>query len=316
MPTTDPGLLAQISEDYYLNKLSFGEISEKYQVSRYLINKYLTEAVKTGVVKIEIASTASRNSQLEQVFKEKFPETSCYIIQDDTTATATEELLSNYSANFVIKHLEKDPHIVGMTWGETMYSLIDAITSNPLDQVKFTQFVGENMKYNSTAGSVRIVERAAKKVAGEFLTLPAPLYLSDDTIRNGLYEAASIKRTLDVAKQMDTILTGLGTIASLESIAIWNQNLNLLFPDVRLGEVAGMVYGRPYDINGNILNTESDKTVGLSLNTILGVKKRIGVVRSKSKASAAIGALRGKLLTDLIMSESLAYRILNQEEGI
>ncbi|MBS9338489.1 hypothetical protein G6R29_02410 [Fructobacillus sp. M2-14] len=315
MPTTDPSLLAQIAEDYYLNKMSFGEISEKYQVSRYLINKYLTESVKTGIVKIEIASTASRNSQLEQVFKEKFPKTACYIIQDDATATATEELLSNYAANFVVKHLEKDTHVVGMTWGETMYALIDAITSNPLEHIKFTQFVGENMKYNSTAGSVRIVERAAKKVSGEFLTLPAPLYLSDDNVRNGLYEAVSIKNTLDVAKDMDTLLTGLGTIQSLESIAIWNQNLNRLFPDVRLGEIAGMIFGRPYDINGKILNADSDKTVGLPMNTILSVNKRIGVIRSKSKSQAAIGALRGNFLTDLIMSESLAYRILNEADA-
>lgn len=313
MSATDPNLLAQISEDYYLNKLSFGEISTKYDVSRYLINKYLTEAVKTGVVKIEIATSANRNSQLEQVFKEKFPNTNCYIIQDDTTTSATEDLISNYAANLVVKHLENGPHIVGMTWGETMYSLIDAITSNPLDQIKFTQFVGENMKYNSTAGSVRIVERAAKKVAGEFLTLPAPLYLADDAVRDGLYEAVSIKQTIDLAKQMDTVLTGMGTIASLESIAIWNQNINRLFPNVKLGEVAGMIYGRPYDINGNILNVGSDKVVGLDMNSILATPKRIGVVRSKAKSKAALGALRGGFLTDLVMSESLAYRIINEE---
>ncbi|USS92324.1 sugar-binding transcriptional regulator [Fructobacillus americanaquae] len=313
MSATDPNLLAQISEDYYLNKLSFGEISTKYDVSRYLINKYLTEAVKTGVVKIEIATSANRNSQLEQVFKEKFPNTNCYIIQDDTTTSATEDLISNYAANLVVKHLENGPHIVGMTWGDTMYSLIDAITSNPLDQIKFTQFVGENMKYNSTAGSVRIVERAAKKVAGEFLTLPAPLYLADDAVRDGLYEAVSIKQTIDLAKQMDTVLTGMGTIASLESIAIWNQNINRLFPNVKLGEVAGMIYGRPYDINGNILNVGSDKVVGLDMNSILATPKRIGVVRSKAKSKAALGALRGGFLTDLVMSESLAYRIINEE---
>lgn len=313
MSTTDPNLLAQISEDYYLNKLSFGEISTKYDVSRYLINKYLTEAVKTGVVKIEIATSANRNSQLEQVFKEKFPNTNCYIIQDDTTTSATEDLISNYAANLVVKHLENGPHIVGMTWGDTMYSLIDAITSNPLDQIKFTQFVGENMKYNSTAGSVRIVERAAKKVAGEFLTLPAPLYLADDAVRNGLHEAVSIKQTIDLAKQMDTVLTGMGTIASLESIAIWNQNINRLFPNVKLGEVAGMIYGRPYDINGNILNVGSDKVVGLDMNSILATPKRIGVVRSKAKSKAALGALRGGFVTDLVMSESLAYRIINEE---
>ncbi|MDD9139013.1 hypothetical protein H7198_05280 [Fructobacillus sp. CRL 2054] len=316
MSTTDPSLLAQISEDYYLNKLSFGEISDKYRVSRYLINKYLNEAVKSGIVKIEIASTASRNSQLEQVFKEKYPDTTCYIIQDDTTTSATDDLLSNYAANLMVKHLEKGPHTVGLTWGETTYSLIDAITTNPLDQIKFVQFIGENLKYNSTAGTVRIVERAAKKVSGEFLTLPAPLYLANDDVRNGLYDAVSIKKTLDASKEMDTIVTGLGTITSLESIPIWNQNINRLFPEVRLGEVAGMIYGRPYDINGKILNIDTDKTVGLSLSTILDVHKRVGIVRRKFKSRATIGALRGKFLTDLVISESIAYRILHEEENM
>ncbi|MDF7637115.1 sugar-binding domain-containing protein [Leuconostocaceae bacterium ESL0958] len=314
MARTDPNLLAQIAEDYYLNKLSFGSISEKYGTSRYLVNKFLNEAVKEGIVKIEIASTANRNAQLEQIFKEKFPDTACYIVQDDTTTTETDELVANYAANFVVKHLENGPHVVGLSWGDTMHSMIDAITTNPIDHIKFTQFIGENMKYNSTAGSVRLVEQAAKKVGGEFLTMPAPLYLSDNAVRNGLYEAVSIKQALDLARQMDTVLTGLGTVASLESISIWNQHINRFFPDVKLGEVAGMIYGRPYDINGQVLNQASDKVVGLSLTKILSTPHRIGVVRSKAKAAATLGVLRGKFLTDLILTESLAYRILNEAQ--
>lgn len=32
-------ILSQIAEDYYLNKLPFGDISKKYNISRYLVNK-------------------------------------------------------------------------------------------------------------------------------------------------------------------------------------------------------------------------------------------------------------------------------------
>ncbi|CAK8054006.1 sugar-binding transcriptional regulator [Eupransor demetentiae] len=311
---TDKTLLSQISEDYYLNKLSFGEISEKYHLSRYLINKYLNEALKTGVVKIEITATANRNAQLEQIFKEHYPDVNCYIIQDDTTATATAELLSNYAATIVVKHLAHDDHVVGMTWGDTMYSLIEGIDSNPLDQIKFTQFVGENMKYNSTAGSVRIVERAAKKMGGEFLTLPSPLYVLNNDVREGMYQEASLKNTLSQARDMDTILTGIGTLASLESVPVWNNQLTSLFPGVELNEVAGMIYGRPFDIKGRVLNSTSDKVLGLSMAEILAVPKRIAVVRSKEKSAAVLGALRGKLATDIVFSEALAYQVLNLEK--
>ncbi|GAB7168080.1 hypothetical protein TUA1478L_00760 [Lactiplantibacillus plantarum] len=47
-------LLIGIAHDYYLSKINIAEISKKYQVSRYLISKYLDEAMATGLVKINI----------------------------------------------------------------------------------------------------------------------------------------------------------------------------------------------------------------------------------------------------------------------
>ncbi|CAH1853689.1 sugar-binding transcriptional regulator [Convivina praedatoris] len=314
MVTTN--VLAQIAEDYYLNKKSFGQIAEKYDLSRYLINKYLNEAVKTGVVKIEITALASRNPQLEQVFKEEFPQTNCYIIQDSTTSTATEESLSKYAANLLVKHLLDNDHIVGAAWGDTMLSLVESISTAPLDQIKFTQFIGDNMKYNSMAGAMPIVEKAAKKVAGEFLTLPAPLYLANDDLRQNLTQEPSLANTLNMAAKMDTLITGIGTLASLQSIPIWHDHMDQLFPNLASKQIAGMIYGRPFDSQGRILNPNQDKVFGLSLDHILQVPKRICLVRSKSKSQATLGVLRAGLVTDLIFSESLAYRILNENDYI
>ena len=73
-----------------------------------------------------------------------------------------------------------------------------------------------------------------------------------------------------------------------------------------------MIFGRPYDINGRFLNQGDDKIVGLPVAQILQVPKRICLVRGKSKYQAVIGALRGQLITDIILSEAMAYRILNE----
>ncbi|WEV53944.1 hypothetical protein OZX65_04235 [Leuconostocaceae bacterium ESL0723] len=310
---TDNALMSQIAEDYYLNKLSFGEIAQKYQLSRYLINKYLSKAVEYGIVKIEIAASADRNAQLEQIFKDQFHGVQPYIIQDAATPVRTTDLLSNYAANLVVQHLQDSNHIVGMTWGDTVYSMVDSISCPPINNIKFTQFLGENMRYNSNAGSVRIVERAAKKMAGEFLTLPAPLYIANDQVRTGLYQDDSLSTTLNLAQRMDTILTAVGTADSLYTIDVWQKQLSQIFPTVDFDNVAGFIYGRPYDINGHFLNDQSDKVVGVSLANILQVPKRICLVHNPHKKAAIIGALKGQLITDLVLNESLAYEILNAD---
>ncbi|MGO2223282.1 MAG: sugar-binding transcriptional regulator [Leuconostoc falkenbergense] len=305
-------ILSQIAEDYYLNKLPFGDISKKYNISRYLVNKYLNEAVKVGIVKIEITENSNRNPQIEHILCDKFKDINFYVVQDDINNITTYEHLANFAATYVDEVLQDNNKIVGLTWGETIYTMIDSLKNRPLERVKFTQFLGENMKYNSTAGSMRMVERAAKKVSGEFLTLPAPLYILNDSVRNGLYSEPSLQNTIAVADNMDALITGVGTILSLDSIPIWKQNLNAIFSTVNTQEIAGLIYGRPYDINGRFLNLEADKVLGLSIDQILKVPKRICLVRGKSKYKPVIGAIKGKLITDVIMTEGMAYKILNE----
>lgn len=308
----DKTILSQIAEDYYLNKLPFGDISKKYNISRYLVNKYLNEAVKVGIVKIEITENSNRNPQIEHILCDKFKDINFYVVQDDINNITTSEHLANFAATYVDEVLQGNNKIVGLTWGETIYTMIDSLKNRPLERVKFTQFLGENMKYNSTAGSMRMVERAAKKVSGEFLTLPAPLYILNDSVRNGLYSEPSLQNTIAVADNMDALITGVGTILSLDSIPIWKQNLNAIFSTVNTQEIAGLIYGRPYDINGRFLNLEADKVLGLRIDQILKVPKRICLVRGKSKYKPVIGAIKGKLITDVIMTEGMAYKILNE----
>lgn len=303
-------LLSNISEDYYLNKLSFGEISKKYKLSRYLINKYLNDAIKQGIVKIQIETIAKRNSQLELLLSEKFKKIHFYVISDGKNDITTSNELSKSAALIVEKMFKKNCKVVGTSWGEAIYSLVDNFQNFPLEDVKFTQFMGENMKYNSTAGSMRMVEKIATKFSSEFLTLPAPLYIIDNQVREGLYFEPSIKNTLNIAKEMDVLLTGIGTIRSLKSIPIWKENIHRIFPNISLDKIAGVMYGRAFDIDGNILNANNDKVMGITINQILKTPRRVCLVRSKSKTQSLIGALRGQLVTDIILSETIAYRIL------
>ena len=70
-----------------------------------------------------------------------------------------------------------------------------------------------------------------------------------------------------VANKMEMIVCGLGTLQSIDSIPAWHDYKKRLFKGVSLNQIAGMAFGRPYDINGNFLiHPNNDKTLSIPLN--------------------------------------------------
>ncbi|MDR0299141.1 MAG: sugar-binding transcriptional regulator [Streptococcaceae bacterium] len=302
-------LLSNLAKDFYLKKMSFADLAEKYSLSRYLVNKYLDEARDSGIVTISIASSLQRNHELEQVFHKLFDIHEIAIIENGGGSTGRKNLIK-FAADYIQQEIMKSS-IVGTLWGTTMYEVMDHFTPTEREGLTFTQFMGENRKYKSLAGSRRMVENAAQKFSSDFITLSGPLYILDKTSRIGLIRDIAAVDAIAAAKRMNMLFSGLGTLASVNSIPTWRTNIHKIFPNVNLNEVAGMCYGRPFDINGKILiHPDVDNVFGLSMLQVLRTPTRIGVIPSKFKAQSTLGALRGKFFTDVILSEDVAQRIL------
>ena len=65
-------LLGQLAQDYYFSKMPINKMVEKYSLSRYLILKYLDEALASGIVEITVHSNYERSVELEQQLKQHF----------------------------------------------------------------------------------------------------------------------------------------------------------------------------------------------------------------------------------------------------
>ena len=171
---TQQGQLADIAHDYYLGQLTITQLSEKYQLSRYLITKALNEARAAGIVRITINSPIDRNTELETRFAELFPHTNTMIIKDAATTNADIENIIDFAAAEIQRHI-KGSEIVGVSWGGTLMNIINRFQTDVRDDLIFTQFMGDNLKYSSAIGATPLVQRAAAKYGSSYLTIPAPL---------------------------------------------------------------------------------------------------------------------------------------------
>ena len=304
-------LLGNLAQDYYFSKMPINKMVEKYSLSRYLILKYLDEALASGIVEITVHSDYERRVELEKQLKEQFDIEHLYVIQDPENLAKRDDRIAAFAATQV-QALIKQCKIVTLAWGETVFEVIDHFVKTERNDLRFVQFMGENMKYRSSTGSMRMVQRAASKYNAHYYTIPGPLYIINDKIRKGFIKEPSISRALDVAKKADLVLCGIGTIESFHSITLWDEHEDEIFPNVDLKQVAGMIFGRPYDINGNFLNPAADKTLSLPIEEIKAIPRRFGIVQGKSKYRATLGALRGGFFTDLVINEATAIRILNE----
>jgi len=302
-------LLTNLARDYYLSKKTIADLSNKYNLSRYLITKGLDEALASGLVKITIATPINRNIELETTFKKRFNIEDAFIIKNSDTPAEDNENIIQYAAEEIQSMIESS-HFVGLTWGDTVLSVISHFKTQLNNNVTFTQFVGDNMKHNSLSGASPIVEKAAIKFGAPYITMPGPLYIFDDEARYTLSNEPAIFPAFNNSSKMDLLFTGIGTLSSIDTIPIWKHHRKEIFPNVDLNQITGMIYGRPYDIFGNILNSDNDKTFGISMDNIMTTPHRIGIIKSKFKARALLGALRGQLLTKFITNEAVANRTL------
>lgn len=303
-------LLVDLAQDYYLNHLNLGDISKKYNISRYKISKYLNEAVDKKIVTISISSPFSRSSDLESRLKHVFPNANFYVLKNTEDIAHENDRFYSFAAKY-LQDLIDGKKIIGLTWGDTIYHVIDSFQTSAKDNMVFTQFIGENGKHNSLAGTMRMVQKVATRYNGKYLTIDAPLYIINKEVRRLLALEPAIQPTLATAQQLDLIFTSVGTLDSINSIGSWDSSKNILFPKVNPNSIAALVYGRPIDKDGKpLVKEEDDKVFGISFKQALSVPTRVAIVNDKFKSSALNAALQGNYFTDIILNEPTANKVL------
>ena len=300
-------LLIELSKDYYLKNIPITDLTKKYQLSRYKISKKLEEATSTGIVSISINAPFERNHEIESFFNKHF-KTQVLVLKNIDSLVQHDINFWNFCAK-TTQQMIADTSVVSLSWGDSVYKVIEQFKTSIQEDLIFTQFIGESGKYHSLAGSMRLVQKAASKYESRYLTLTAPLYIMSNEARELLGQEPILSKTITTARKSDILLTGLATPASITSVDAWNQNKELIFGP-QFDNAIGIVYGRAYDIDGNFLNQSQDKTFGLTLAQILQIPKRVSFCNNKFKATACLGALNGNFFTHMIIDEKSALKIM------
>jgi DNA-binding transcriptional regulator LsrR (DeoR family) len=178
--------------------------------------------------------------------------------------------------------------------------------------LKIVQLVGAPGARNEDYDGHAVVQLLAEKIGGEGFYLNAPFLMENPETVRALCNVSSIRETLDLARQCDLALVGIGS--TQEENSSFFQAGYISIDELRGLQEAGAVgdvCGLHFDIEGQPVGQEfSARTVTISAEGLREIPLRIGVAGGPGKVNSILGALRSGYINYLVTDSAAAAALL------
>ncbi|MGI6171666.1 MAG: sugar-binding transcriptional regulator [Butyricicoccus sp.] len=192
---------------YYKEKLSQQEIAKRLNVSRPWVSKLLSRAEDLGIVKIEIVSPLSGNSELERKLCEK------YGLQHAGVADKKDrDYVSLAAAQYFVSQLESND-VVGIGWGDAISRFLRELTPLHLPNVHTVPLAGSFGATKETLPNYHAME-LARKLGGQPHLLHLPAFCGSQEEYDLLSESQMWNELRHMGEHADLAVVGIGTLFS------------------------------------------------------------------------------------------------------
>jgi DNA-binding transcriptional regulator LsrR (DeoR family) len=312
-------LLAQVAEMYYIDGMDQTAIAEIVGVTRSMVSRMLTDARNRGIVEIRIHHPLHAEHNLEQQLKQLTGIRDVFVVSvrshDDHSRLLAE---LGHAAASVFQRFVEPGKSIGIAWGTTVSAVINALEVNTSLPVKVIQLIGALGARNQEYDGHALVLRLANKLGGEGYFINAPYLCQTPEIARAFMDAPGIRETIDLGKQVDVALLGIGT-TELQFSSYFlagyvdEQEIARLQSEGAVGDIAG----NHFDLDGNIIKDGfTSRQITISSDALMQIPTRISVAGGPGKTNAVIGALRSGLVNVLVTDSITARNILASIQGI
>jgi deoxyribonucleoside regulator len=200
--------------------------------------------------------------------------------------------------------------IIGFAWGWTMKAMVDATRRRAVPGVTVVQMNGGLTSQMTDLHATSLTRELAARLGGDCYILQAPGVVDSPETQSILMSDAQVRQVFDLASRANIAFFSIGTIAE---DTLWGRAG--LLPDEVVAELdslqaVGDIMSRYFDEDGILVNSSlCRRVVGLPIQQLLCIERRVGVAGGRAKLKAIQGALRGSyvnvLITDYLTAKAL-----------
>jgi len=299
---------------YYLQDLTMDAIAQELSTSRSSISRLLTFARDTGLVEITVRSPREMPSLLEEELRRRFMVVAHVVpMPDDTSEVDRRERVALYTARVLGQYFDSNM-TMGIAWGSTMSAISRHVIDKPTHNSQIVQLNGAgNPRTTGIIYASEILQRFGSAFGATVQQFPVPAFFDHAETKAAMWRESSVRRVLDVQKQIDVALFGLGApTGSLPSHVytggyLDQDDLDQLQQQGVVGDLATVFYREDGSFDGIPLN---ERATGPDPTIIRRVARRVCVVSGESKLPSIRGAMAGGFISDLVIDAGTARALL------
>ncbi len=228
-----------------------------------------------------------------------------YVVPSGLNYEQSQKELGRFAAVF-IKDLISEEDIIAVTGGTTLATVAEMMNREEERRnatvIPARGGLGEGVEIQSNT----ITAKIANKLGGRYKLLHIPDNLRQETIFQ-LIEEKSIKEVLELARQADILIHGIGTA---EVMAKRRKLSTEKIKKLRERKAVGESFGYYFNHHGEIVY--STPSVGLKLSDLDRVDKVMAIAGGKSKAESILAVVSAGYQDILLTDEEAGKAILEQ----
>jgi lsr operon transcriptional repressor len=305
-------LLTRVAWMYFMEGRRQEDIAQALHLNRMRVNRLLTMARESGVVRIEIDSASRPLVELEAQMRERYALKRAFIVPD---AGGDERTLGNIGATLgmFLNDLLEDGMTVGTHRGRTCYSLFQGLRAASYPALSVVSLQGDLTPTGQVLPQ-EVVARLAVTLGASCHYLAAPTYARNAAERDILNGLGMVRSVLALARQCDVAVFSPGAL-----VASQKRILKHLMTDQELDDIlalggVGSILGVIFDAAGREINHDiNQRRIGLDLETLGHIPEVVMVGLGPEKVDVMRVALRRGGVTTVVTDEATARAILARE---
>jgi DNA-binding transcriptional regulator LsrR (DeoR family) len=305
-------LMVKVARMYHERGLRQAQIAEELHLSQARVSRLLKRANDVGIVRTTVTLPSGVYTDLEDEIERVYGLAEVIIVDAGGAGDDPTVGLGSAAAEYLETTLTGSERVGISSWSATLLAAVESMRPARVPVVDtVVQVVGGLGDPRVQMQASRLLGLLASNTGARPVSLPAPGMLGTASARDSLIADPTVASVMDLWQDLTIALVGIG---SVEQSPLLRESGNAL-PEVDrriLGEAGavGDICLRFFDADGVLVHSSvDDRVIGIELEQLRRVPRRIGVAGGEGKHSAVRAALLGGwvnvLITDLEEAERL-----------
>jgi len=304
---------------YYYQDMTTQAIAREFQVSRSTISRLISFAREKGLVNIQVNDPTEEPNQLALMIQKRFEVQRVHVVPVSAISGEGEWLhrVANYTASYLNTRFDSEMTL-GVAWGTTLTAISNNLLPRTTHNTRIVQLNGAgNTRSTGIEYASQIIMRFAENYQARAHLFPVPTFFDYPETKHALWREGSIRRILGLQSQADLLLYSIGSVdAGVPSHVYSGGYLTEAdYQELDAQHVAGDIATVFFREDGSWEDIPiNQRCSGPDLDLFQRIPG-ICVVSGLAKVGGLFGALRGKMMSELILDEPTARAFIERYLG-